>query len=104
MGGLLERCERAGTDVSLVSGPVGGGIRGEGAGFAQAVRVVAGAVYRVGDPREFAVEGAEDLHVQAGGLCLPEYSSGWAAQDQHGSRVPSTTYCVRSSSSSAVGT
>jgi len=68
VGGLLERCERAGTDVSLVSGPVGRGIRGEGAGFAQAVRVMAGAVYRVGDPREFAVEGAEDLHVQAGGL------------------------------------
>jgi hypothetical protein len=36
--------------------------------------------------------------------CLPEYSCGWEAQDQHGSSVPSTTYCVVSSSSSAVGT
>src|SRR6266487_118630 len=37
-------------------------------------------------------------------LCLPEYSSGGAAHDQHGSRVPSTRYWHRSSRSSAVGT
>src|SRR6266498_934771 len=37
-------------------------------------------------------------------LCLPEYRPGHDAQDQHGSSVPSTTYWVRSSRSSAVGT
>src|ERR1700733_12483789 len=37
-------------------------------------------------------------------LCLPEYSSGGAAHDQHGSSVPSTMYCSCVSSSSAVGT
>src|SRR5208283_2322990 len=37
-------------------------------------------------------------------LCLPEYSSGCDAHDQHGSRVPSTMYCVRWPNSSAVGT
>jgi hypothetical protein len=51
-------------------GPVGSGVRCEGAGFAQAVRVVAGAVHRVGDPHKLAVKGADDLHVQAGGLVL----------------------------------
>src|SRR5918997_5754311 len=37
-------------------------------------------------------------------LCLPEYSSGCEAHDQHGSRVPSTMYWILSLSSSAVGT
>jgi hypothetical protein len=37
-------------------------------------------------------------------LCLPEYSSRCPAHDQHGRRLPSTTYWVRGSSSSAVGT
>src|SRR5205085_7913248 len=37
-------------------------------------------------------------------LCLPEYSSGCEAHDQHGSSVPSTMYWLRSSRSSAVGT
>src|ERR1039458_6878979 len=37
-------------------------------------------------------------------LCLPEYNSGCEAHDQHGSRLPSTMYCVRPSRSSAVGT
>ncbi len=37
-------------------------------------------------------------------LCLPEYNSGREAHDQQGSSVPSTTYCLLGSSSSAVGT
>src|SRR5215204_5202685 len=37
-------------------------------------------------------------------LCLPEYRPGRQAHDQHGSSAPSTTYWVRSSRSSAVGT
>src|SRR5712691_10353903 len=37
-------------------------------------------------------------------LCLPEYSSGREAHDQHGSSVPSTRYWHRWSRSSAVGT
>src|SRR5215207_8553783 len=37
-------------------------------------------------------------------LCFPEYSSGLDVHDQHGSRVPSTMYCMLGSSSSAVGT
>ena len=36
----------------------------------QAVGVVAGADYWVGEPHELAVEGAHDLYVQAGGLVL----------------------------------
>ena len=37
-------------------------------------------------------------------LCLPEYSSGRVAHDQHGSSVPSTMYCIVRPRSSAVGT
>jgi hypothetical protein len=47
---------------------------------------------------------AGDLDVHPGGLVLAEYSSGCEAHDQHGSRVPSTMYCVGPSSWSAVGT
>src|SRR6266536_2791196 len=36
-------------------------------------------------------------------LCLPEYRSGRAAHDQHGSKVPSTMNCRLPSRSSAAG-
>jgi hypothetical protein len=70
VGGLLNGGDDTGTDVSLVACPVGSGIGCQGAGFMQTVRVVAGADYRVGDPRELAVEGADDLYVQAGRMVL----------------------------------
>ena len=89
VSGFFDGGEHVVADIPLVAHPVGG-LTGEDAGFGEAVGVMTTAVDRVGDPGEIAAEVAPHLHVRPVVLCLPEYNSGCAAQDQQGSKVPST--------------
>ena len=67
---LLDGCDHVSTDVAFVSCPVAGIKCMKGSGFVQAEDVVAGSLDRIGDPDEFAVEGAHDLNVHARRLVL----------------------------------
>jgi len=67
---LLDGCDHVSTDVAFVSCPVAGIEYLQDAGLVQAEHVVVGSLDRIGNPDEFAVEGAHDLHVHARGLVL----------------------------------
>ena len=67
---LLDGCDHVSADVAFVSCPVAGIEHLQDAGLVQAEYVVVGSLNRIGDPDEFAVEGAHDLHVHARGLVL----------------------------------
>src|ERR1017187_8985553 len=104
MGGFPDRRDHVVSDVSFIADPVAGVNRQQDFGFAQAIRVVVVSINRVRNPCQSAAECAGDLNVHACGLVLAGVQLRCEAHDQHGSRVPSTMYCVRPSSSSAVGT
>ena len=67
---LLDGCDHVSADVTFVSCPVAGIEHLQDAGLVQAEYVVVGSLDGIGDPDEFAVEGAHDLHVHARGLVL----------------------------------
>ena len=68
--GLLDWRDHVSADVAFVARPVAGIECGEHAGFIQAEHVVVSPFDRIGDPHEFALEGAHDLNVHARGLVL----------------------------------
>ena len=68
--GLLDWRDHLSADIAFVARPVAGIESGEHTGFIQAEHVVVSSLDRIGDPREFAVEGAHDLNVHARGLVL----------------------------------
>src|SRR5680860_273862 len=76
----------------------------ENSRFAHRGRVVAASVDGIGDPHTPTFEVQTTCRLSPVVLCLPEYSSGDACHDQHGTRVPSIMYCWSGLSSSAVGT
>src|SRR6478735_6538251 len=67
---LLVGCDRVSADVAFVSCPVAGIEHLQDAGLVQAEYVVVGSLDRIGNPDEFAVEGAHDLQVHARGRVL----------------------------------
>src|SRR5690349_23351144 len=72
---LLDRRDHASADVTFITGPVAGIEHMKCSGFIQTENVMAGSLDRIGDPDKFAVEGAHDLDVHAGGLVLPRVQS-----------------------------
>src|SRR6266508_775370 len=101
---LLEWGDDACADIAFVAEHVCRVERVEDSGLPRGLGVVNGSWQRVGYVGEPSVEGDDELVVVPGGVVLPEYSSGWEAHDQHGSRDPSTTVAVPRTASSRSGT